>query len=385
MGLYIRKSFKAGPIRLNLSKSGLGASIGVKGLRVGSGPRGSYIHAGRGGLYYREKIGSSRKYPSTSQGTTSSLGIIGGLIALIFAILVIQWFVENPAVFVMAIIVTGLIGGFLFYKKKSRSKAIEDYKKALDEVFVLESKEFNEDYLLKLKAILINNNSKSEVESIENNIYTALLDKIIDDNEITSSEKNAIQNLESVISISDLYKKEAKLEIFKSYYLNAIEDRLITDLEINTLNNITEGLGMEQSDIRKEMQTVNKIIKMQGLQHPLPTLSTVPIAIQKSETAFYSSSGKVLTRKKAPRNSSSQYEYSIKREGNLVVTNKRVLVVNEGTTSVDISDILDVDVDIDDNFILISKGKSDTPTIIQTDEALYCGKIIDIIKTNVAQ
>lgn len=34
MGLRYRKSKKLGPVRLNLSKSGLGASVGVKGFRV---------------------------------------------------------------------------------------------------------------------------------------------------------------------------------------------------------------------------------------------------------------------------------------------------------------------------------------------------------------
>ncbi len=60
MPFYIRKSVKAGPFRFNLSKSGVGLSVGVKGLRVGTGPRGHYIHAGRGGLYYRTSIGGSR-------------------------------------------------------------------------------------------------------------------------------------------------------------------------------------------------------------------------------------------------------------------------------------------------------------------------------------
>jgi hypothetical protein len=384
MGFYVRKSFRAGPIRLNLSKSGFGASIGVKGLRIGSGPRGSYIHAGRGGLYYRQKLDSGNKYQSSSPDITGVLGIIGTIIALIIAIFAIQWFVENPVVLIAAIIVAGLITGFIFYKKKAISKAIQDYKKELDNVFVLESKEFNKDFLLKLKTKLANNNITSEVESIEKNIYTALLDKIIDDNEVTPAEKNAIQSLESVVSISDLYKKETKLEIFKSYYMNAIEDRLITDSEINTLLSIIKGLGIEPSEIKNEMQTVKEIIRIQSLKHPLSPISTLPITIQKSEIAFYSANGKVLSKKKAPRNSSSEYEYGVRREGNLVVTNKRVLVVSDGTTSVDISDILDVDVDIDNNFIIISKGKSDTPTIIQTDEALYCGKIIDIIKTNAA-
>lgn len=54
MGFYIRKSMKFGPIRLNLSKSGLGCSVGVKGFRIGVGPKGHYIHSGLGGLYYRE-------------------------------------------------------------------------------------------------------------------------------------------------------------------------------------------------------------------------------------------------------------------------------------------------------------------------------------------
>ena len=37
MPFYIRKSFSAGPVRLNLSKSGIGTSIGVKGARMGIG------------------------------------------------------------------------------------------------------------------------------------------------------------------------------------------------------------------------------------------------------------------------------------------------------------------------------------------------------------
>lgn len=56
MGFYLRKSISVGPFRFNLSKSGVGVSAGVKGLRFGVGPRGNYIHMGRGGLYYRATI-----------------------------------------------------------------------------------------------------------------------------------------------------------------------------------------------------------------------------------------------------------------------------------------------------------------------------------------
>ncbi len=56
MGFYIRKSLRVGPIRFNLSKSGIGVSGGVTGFRIGSGPRGMYVHAGREGLYYRKYL-----------------------------------------------------------------------------------------------------------------------------------------------------------------------------------------------------------------------------------------------------------------------------------------------------------------------------------------
>lgn len=67
MPFYIRKAFSLGPLRFNLSKSGLGLSAGVRGLRVGVTPKGkSYVHAGRGGLYYRQSLdGAVQKTPES--------------------------------------------------------------------------------------------------------------------------------------------------------------------------------------------------------------------------------------------------------------------------------------------------------------------------------
>lgn len=56
MGFYLRKSISVGPLRFNLSKSGVGVSAGFKGFRIGAGPRGNYVHMGRGGLYYRATL-----------------------------------------------------------------------------------------------------------------------------------------------------------------------------------------------------------------------------------------------------------------------------------------------------------------------------------------
>jgi len=56
MPFSLRKSVKAGPFRFNFSKSGVGLSVGIKGLRVGTAPRGHYVHAGVKGIYYKTSL-----------------------------------------------------------------------------------------------------------------------------------------------------------------------------------------------------------------------------------------------------------------------------------------------------------------------------------------
>jgi hypothetical protein len=57
MGFFFRKSLGFGPLRLNFSKSGVGASIGVKGARLTASSRGStYITVGSHGFYYRQAV-----------------------------------------------------------------------------------------------------------------------------------------------------------------------------------------------------------------------------------------------------------------------------------------------------------------------------------------
>ena len=72
MGFYLRRSVRLGPIRLNLSKSGLGISAGVTGARIGVNANGrAYLHGGRYGLYYRKSLSGSaaRSRPRPAPGT----------------------------------------------------------------------------------------------------------------------------------------------------------------------------------------------------------------------------------------------------------------------------------------------------------------------------
>lgn len=70
MGFFFRKSVRVGLLRLNFSSGGIGISAGIPGLRIGTGPRGSYVHAGGNGFYYRQSLGgaSGRRGAARSSG-----------------------------------------------------------------------------------------------------------------------------------------------------------------------------------------------------------------------------------------------------------------------------------------------------------------------------
>jgi hypothetical protein len=94
---YLRKRLNLSPVCLNLSKSGLGVSVGIPGLRIGKGPRGTYVHAGRQGLYDQRGLpghvqhhGELTPQEMTPLGGLVILGIVLGLIlAMALGILIL--------------------------------------------------------------------------------------------------------------------------------------------------------------------------------------------------------------------------------------------------------------------------------------------------------
>lgn len=91
MTWFLRKSIRVGPLRLNLSKRGVGASIGVKGLRTGIDATGKpYVAGGRGGIYFRERIPvgeTDRTQPDRPPRNGSAA--LGWIVAAVLAVIVL--------------------------------------------------------------------------------------------------------------------------------------------------------------------------------------------------------------------------------------------------------------------------------------------------------
>ena len=71
MGMRFRKSFNYGPVRINVSKHGLGTSVGVKGCRytkTADGKKRTTVSIPGTGLSYVSEKGKSKKKKDNSNG-----------------------------------------------------------------------------------------------------------------------------------------------------------------------------------------------------------------------------------------------------------------------------------------------------------------------------
>jgi hypothetical protein len=92
VGLYFRKRLGLGPLALNFSKSGIGVSTGIRGLRAGlSSHRGVYTSAGLPGTglrfvkYYRHHHASE----PPAHAAAFAIGFLLPFVILIFIALAV--------------------------------------------------------------------------------------------------------------------------------------------------------------------------------------------------------------------------------------------------------------------------------------------------------
>ena len=101
MGFRFRKSIKAGPFRVNLSKSGIGYSVGTKGLRftkkAGGGTRTTASIPGTGISYVKDSKKDTKKTPfkaappTSSGGRSSGSGCLGPMTVNIILLLLVAF------------------------------------------------------------------------------------------------------------------------------------------------------------------------------------------------------------------------------------------------------------------------------------------------------
>ncbi len=415
MAWYLRKSFKVGPMRLNLSKSGLRASVGVTGARIGVGPRGSYFHGGRHGLYVRKSLNSS-KSSTTSQSAaapdslSSSLYIntqisrkdyslnidlkkpriapytIPGIVLFIIGLIVYE---SNPAggvagVFLgLVLLAVAIVKSVVNWTVKLRACQLHKKLKTSLESDQLGNVKLNFE---RIKNALPDKTVKDQSTELGVSLfYRDVALSIIEDLKIKESEARDLKTLENIIGLAEENLARIKLWVFNKAYLRVIEDGRLTKEEEESIYSAKNSLALKDEDIKDELATLATLQEIRSLADEGLKEIKVDVNLQKNEPCYHKTNGKIVKEKVVKSYQLNGVRQKIadwvtEREGAIYLTSKRILIVGEGIYTINVKKIHNLETDADGNMVSIYvEGRKNALNITCPDSLIFSAKINQLL------
>jgi hypothetical protein len=389
MGFYIRKALKLGPVRFNLSKGGVGASVGAPGFRLGMNAAGTpYVHAGRHGLYYRQPLKLPRP-PHSSPPPAAAHKITRLAEAQVFETPQIAasssadfspggfsappepsaaWLIVFPVYLALVIIHR--------VRMKRASRYLPELAQALD---------FSRPETVSASALgpLMR---RCELpprfrEWVHETVYERALAAVFSDNVLTAGEAQALARFEKEFRLDPERAREIRTGWFKAQYLAAVADRELTEQEEALLDLIRKGLAIPEEEITGEAQTIARLKKVRAAGtaplEPLPP----PVPLNDGELCYFHGPGRLLSKKIVNTYQRQGVRYNetglvAKEQGAMIITSRRLLFVGAGSVSIPFHKILDLEADLDLNLISITRDGRKTPIYISTPESMIAAAIL---------
>jgi hypothetical protein len=298
----------------------------------------------------------------------------------------VRWLAAHPLLAGGIGLSAAAVAAGVFLLRRRRKKAVESYEDSLEHCFLSKTPiSRQQDVLDGLRMMKSDLPSKGRwqrrVVEVEGDTYQTLLERALEDHSISEEEKRKIDQFERITGMDGDISAAVKTELFDVAYLDAIADMRITDDEMAHLRCFAEDLHLPDQVVSERMATVRDCKRAQELELPLPRLDAdrTSIHVTRNEELHYVGRGRVFTRR---RNADMPdgYEYSLKRDGELILTSRRLCVSDDGKTTVRLSDIDDIDADIDRQMLFIDKTTSGRPTVIGTEEPIYLGRMMELLK-----
>jgi hypothetical protein len=352
-------------------------STGIKGLRVGTGPRGTYIHGGRHGLYYRQSLGTSSQGSSRSgQSTQDNNGALIFILAAA-AIFLLLVFPKALAWIGGGILIIAALWGAEKIFMSLRSQKAKNYIALLNTLTETPTQEA----LASIKQA----RERDRLPQNEIGPATATAYQELIKNYLAQPGADALlgQGFLSVAEQLGLNSEEAQkgeIDAFKELTWSMLADQELTHDEEAALKQAQEKLAIDDSAIHDELNAIAEFQRARDIDtSELPVIST-EAKLQKDEICHYEAKGslqKKQTRK--ARGEVQTEEFVPVHEGNVLITSKRILIIGEGTNSIKHEKILEVEADYDEKRITIVKDGRQTPLFLSVPHPIFAGKIIEYL------
>lgn len=424
MGFYLRKSFRAGPIRFNLSKSGIGVSAGVTGARVGLSPGGrAYVHGGRGGLYYRKSLGGGRGRAAGAEGghpgaprlagaaveLTEDTGVtygavreqeqtpgavpeplrppapLYGWLALAAAagvagiagaalLLPSPWPAAAAAAALAAVVALGAAA-------RKQTAAGDAYGRLLDERAASTGPATDAERSALDAARAHPRLTEADARYFGKRAYRTLLEKATAAGADDPGVFERLAELETLAGLDPAFGRQARLDAYSRAHVEAVSDHDLTEAEEQALERARTALGLSGEDVADELALIDRLRELRAIRGgDLPVVD--PAAkLSGREVCHLESEGRLLKRRllRSFSRDGQRYKvrgYVIDKEGALLVTSRRVALIHRGVTSFPIGKILDVEVDHDRQLLILTRDNVTAPAYLTTPDALRAGALV---------
>ena len=415
MPFYLRKYFSAGPLRINLSKGGVGLSAGVTGARVGINRKGAYVHGGRHGLYYRKHLrdsnGRSRSRKGSSAGSTEDgpvdlfkdtgasypalfdptkrepeavtlpalpgtgvritiTLVLGGIAALIIG--------ANTAVGggLVMLLTLGEVIRFSI-SRTQKNNAAESH---LDTVETALLEEGNPKPLLSGPETSM---SAKQRAWLDPQCYSLLVGAWLDGDSMV--EAADVEAFEASAQIASDTKHLIKKKLFASVVDSLVEDGVLTEEEEEGLQQIASQLDLQPSDVPAEHAVLEALRAEREVHNKSLTPMDVDVRLKRNEECYYTSQGRFLVERVQERFQRNKVKYTVRglevdMEGPLYLTERRIFILGDGMREYRLHRVMKEELSLEDNTLRLTLDGRVSPLILSTPQthvlAAYVTKVL---------
>jgi hypothetical protein len=377
MGLFLRKSFRAGPVRFNLSKSGVGISGGMTGLRLGVSPNGkTYVAGGRHGLYFKEtQQPAAESQTNFNLETTRKNRAIYKTIIKVTAFCVLLAFIWSWFWYIIGALTLVAI----VYRLTAVRAEDKDIARAQTNEKEIRSGIAAQDMPGLLQTII------KAIDTVKSplrrriiflNTYPDIVKTILQDSVISNDESDVLKLYISVLHQNDIH--DINVAVFGQVLTQVLEDEIVEEHEEVLINRCIKLFQLQDM-----APAINKLI---GEYKELETINTrgltpiSPVLSIHDPAPFYYEKPFTLLKTKTTKGEVSLIEDG---RGTLLISHNALHTVVDGHKAHKIDSIISIEQE-DPSILRLTVSNRKTPIYLKADDPVIIMGIIKKIKRDKA-
>ncbi len=171
----------------------------------------------------------------------------------------------------------------------------------------------------------------------------------------------------TAVGLTEPDKIETKHDLYRVFVWHLLADDRLGSPQSEQLQMLRSGFAIADGDVPAETQAVEEFRRLQGITRENLPRTQCTIRLRFREYCIHATRGTLLNEKGAARGT-----------GSLVVTNKRVYIDVKKPIEIELTQIDDVEVDIDRNLLTIKAAMRKKPVIMKVEQPVFTAAIIEL-------